>query len=512
MKFERRKNVARSVGVGFFSRIADCIFQFAIRTILLYTLGVLYLGLNSLFVSVLGMLSLTELGFSSVIIFSMYKPIAEDDTEKVKSLIAFYKKCYRIIGYIILFVGLCFTPFIKSIISGEYPHDTNIYVLYLINLVNTVISYFLFAYKSSILEAHQRNDLVSVTDFITNIIKYSLQILLLIVLEDYYAYLIVVPIATIIRNLLLSYLSQKYYPQISTNGAKKLSVTDLNEIKTQIKGVVLHKAGNVVFQYVDSIVISAFWGLGLLGVYNNYYYLLTAVGAFMAIISNSLMPGVGNLIATESKEKNTEVFKQVNLFYLWTATIGGCCFMCLYQPFMKIWMGDKYLLDFSSVVFLSLLFYVLQVNNAVGVFKGSLGMYWQDRYRPILSAGVNLILNIILSKIIGINGVIISSIVANIFVDFPYITIVFFKNYFDKSPHSYIVGQYIRSIISVVLLFVTYYFVSRINMDGYLGLAIRFLVCFLASNVLFILFNIWDKNMKELLRNIALKVKNKRRV
>lgn len=512
MKFERKKNVARSVSVGFFSKIFDCIFQFIIRTILLNTLGVLYLGLNSLFVSVLGVLSLTELGFSSVIIFSMYKPIAEDDIEKTKSLLSFYRRCYRTIGLIILFVGLLFTPFIKLIISGEYPQDTNIYLLYLINLANTVISYFLFAYKSSIFEAHQRNDLVSAADLVTNIIKYGLQTMLLVVLKNYYAYLIIVPVATIIRNLLLSYFSQKYYPQLSVEGAKTLAKSDLDEIKIQIKGVVLHKAGNAVFQYADSIVISAFWGLGLLGIYNNYYYLLTAVGVFMAIISNSLMPGVGNLIATESKEKNIEIFKQVNYFYFWVASIGSCCFMCMYQPFIRIWMGEEYLLDISCIVFLSLLFYVLQVNNAVGIFKGALGMYWQDRYRPLLSAGINLGLNLILSKFIGINGVIISSIVANILVDFPYVTIVFFKNYFRKSPRRYMMGQYFRTIISAAVLFVTYYFVSRVDIDGYLGLVTRLIVCLLVSNTLFIFFNIWDKTMKELMNKIVWKVKSRRRV
>lgn len=509
MRFERKKNVIKSVGVGFFSKLLDVFLQFALRTILINTLGILYLGLNSLFASIIGILSLTELGFGSVIIFSMYKPIAEDNIPVIKSLLAFYRKCYKVMGLIILISGVMLTPFITLIINGEYPTDTNIYVLYLLNLLNTVVSYFLFAYKSSILEAYQRNDLVSIVDGVTNLSKCVIQIVLLIILKNYYAYLIVVPCATILRNVLLHIVTIRRYPLLTVKGAAPISKEGLEEIKTQVKGVILHKLGNAVFQYADSVIISAFFGLSILGKYNNYYYILMAVSMFMVIVANSLIPGVGNSIAIESIDRNRKIFGTINEMYYWIATISAVCFVVLYQPFIELWIGTEMMLPFSVALLLALLFFVLQVNNAVGVYKGALGMWWEDRYRPIISAGVNLALNIWLSKVWGLEGVIVSSIVANIFVDFPYVTIILFKNYFKSGGLKYIIGQYVKIVLMVPVIYLAYVSAQFVCCDGYIGLVLKLLVCFIVGNMTFILINSSRKEFRDNVVPIVKTIKRK---
>ncbi|MBR4329805.1 MAG: polysaccharide biosynthesis protein, partial [Candidatus Riflebacteria bacterium] len=85
------------------------------------------MGLNSLFTSVLQVLNLTELGVSSALVYSMYKPIAEDNKEKICQLMNLYKYYYRIIGFIILCIGLILLPFIPNLIHGNIPSDINIY-------------------------------------------------------------------------------------------------------------------------------------------------------------------------------------------------------------------------------------------------------------------------------------------------------------------------------------------------------------------------------------------------
>ena len=131
------------------------------RTAMLYLMGGQYLGLNSLFTSILQVLNLAELGVGSAMIYSMYKPIAEDNNAEICALMQLYRTYYRIIGFIIAVVGFILTPFIQKLISRGVPQEINISVLYLLNLGATVLSYWLYAYKNSILQVHQRVDIVS---------------------------------------------------------------------------------------------------------------------------------------------------------------------------------------------------------------------------------------------------------------------------------------------------------------------------------------------------------------
>ena len=160
----RTLNAKRNMLASLINRIVSMLLPFVTRTIFIYSLGSLYLGLNSIFSSVLSVLSLAELGVGTAMVYSMYKPIANGDAETVCALLNLYRKIYRIIGAVILVLGLAFTPFLPHIIKGAVPADINLYVLYFINLFSTVVSYFLFAYKNSLLTASQRMDVISHID------------------------------------------------------------------------------------------------------------------------------------------------------------------------------------------------------------------------------------------------------------------------------------------------------------------------------------------------------------
>ena len=160
-KIERTKNATRNIIFGVILKAYQIIAPFLMRTALIYLMGVQYLGLNSLFTSILQVLNLAELGVGSAMIYSMYKPIAEDNNAAICALMKLYRTYYRVIGLIIAVAGCALTPFIPKLISGDVPEKVNIYVLYLLNLGATVLSYWLYAYKNSILQAYQRMDVVS---------------------------------------------------------------------------------------------------------------------------------------------------------------------------------------------------------------------------------------------------------------------------------------------------------------------------------------------------------------
>lgn len=179
MKIERTKNATRNIIFGVILKAYQIIIPFLMRTAMIYFMGVQYLGLNSLFTSILQVLNLAELGVGSAMIYSMYKPIAEDDNIAICALMNLYKNYYRVIGLVIAVVGCVLTPFIPKLISGDIPNGINIYILYLLNLGGTVLSYWLYAYKNSILQAHQRTDVVNKVIFVTSTIQYALQLLVL---------------------------------------------------------------------------------------------------------------------------------------------------------------------------------------------------------------------------------------------------------------------------------------------------------------------------------------------
>ena len=176
-KIERTKNATRNIIFGVILKAYQIIVPFLMRTAMIYLMGVQYLGLNSLFTSILQVLNLAELGVGSAMIYSMYKPIAEDDNATICALMKLYKTYYRIIGLVIAVIGCALTPFIPKLISGDVPDNLNIYLLYLLNLGATVLSYWLYAYKNCILQAHQRVDIVSKVSLVTSTIQYALQLL-----------------------------------------------------------------------------------------------------------------------------------------------------------------------------------------------------------------------------------------------------------------------------------------------------------------------------------------------
>ena len=259
MEMNRTRNASRNIAVGVFLKAYMILVPFAMRTLMIYVMGVEYLGLNSLFTSVLSVLSLAELGVGYAMCFSMYKPVAEDDTQTLCALMKLYKIYYRIIGLVIAVVGVILTPFIPKLIKGDVPADINIYVLYLINLGATVVSYWMFAYRNALLEAHQRSDIASKVAIVTQTFQYATQAFVLLYLKNYYLYVICSMATTVIYNLIVAAITAKIYPQYKPQGDIDKEYKD--KINQRIKDLFTSKIGMVILYSADSIVISSFMGL-----------------------------------------------------------------------------------------------------------------------------------------------------------------------------------------------------------------------------------------------------------
>ena len=239
-------------------------------------------------------MNLAELGVGAAMVYSMYKPIAEDNSNMICALMRLYKIYYRIIGLIVLIAGLIIMPFVPKLISGTVPDGINIYVLYVLNLAATVVSYWLFAYKNSLLTAHQRTDIVNNITIATSTVQYVLQAVVLLVMKNYYVYLIVALASQAVLNIVTAYWATKMYPQYEARG--ELDRQSVKEINQRVKDLFTSKLGSIIVNSADTIVISAFLGLSILGVYNNYYYILNAVLGFVTIIFTACTAGIGKKV------------------------------------------------------------------------------------------------------------------------------------------------------------------------------------------------------------------------
>lgn len=470
-KIERTKNATRNIIFGVILRAYQIIVPFLMRTAMIYLMGVQYLGLNSLFTSVLQVLNLAELGVGSAMIYSMYRPIAEDDNTTICALMKLYRTYYRLIGLIIAVVGCILTPFIPKLISGDIPQGINIYILYLLNLGATVLSYWLFAYKNSILQAHQRTDIVSKVTLITNTIQYVLQLFVLWIFKNYYLYVIVMLVTQALTNIVTAIMADKIYPQFKPKG--ELHKEEIHQINQKIRDLFTAKLGGVVVGSSDTIVISAFLGLTTLAVYQNYYFIMNSICGFITVIFSAITAGIGNSLVTESSEKNYNDFKKFTFIICFILCICCCCFVGLYQPFMKLWVGKKFMLSFSFVILFCILFYCLELAMVWATVKDAAGLWHSDRFRPLIGACANLIMNIVLVQVIGLYGIILSTVFSYIFISMPWLIHNLFKFLYNESLKVYLKDLSMYILVAILATTITTIICRKITFVGIFELVFK---------------------------------------
>jgi O-antigen/teichoic acid export membrane protein len=282
MKFARTKNTLRNIAFGSLDRLINIVLPFASRTVILYVMGTKYLGLSSLFSSILSFLSLTELGIGAAMVYSMYKPIAENDHTTICALMNLYKKLYRIIGTVVLVLGLALMPFLKILVPEELPPDINLYLLYFIYLINAVLSYWLFAYKNALLQAYQRSDINSKIATIITFASYTVMLTSLFLTRNYYAYVIWLPIFTILTNVLRLVFVNRNFPGLEPAGEVPAELK--KSIFKKTSALIGTKLNTVVLNAADNLVMSAFLGLTVIAMYGNYHYIMTSVIGFLALL------------------------------------------------------------------------------------------------------------------------------------------------------------------------------------------------------------------------------------
>lgn len=485
MKIERTKNAERNIVFGVMLKVYQIAVPFLMRTAMIYFMGVEYLGLSSLFASVLQVLNLAELGVSSAMVYSMYLPIVEDDEATICALLRLYRTYYRLIGLVIAAAGLLLTPFIPALIEGELPGGLNIYILYWMNLAVTVLSYWLFAYKNSLLQAHQRTDVSSKVMLGTNSLLYGLQLLVIVTVKDYYLYTMVNVAVQVLTNLATALVVTRMYPRYRPAG--RLPREKVEEINRRIRDLFTSKVGSVVVNSADTIVISAFLGLSALAVYQNYYYILWAVIGVVGIVFAACTAGIGNSIIVETSEKNFRDLRILTFLTCWIAGFCAACLLCLYQPFMEIWVGEELMLTFPAVICFCIYYFVYEINQLLNTYKDAAGIWHEDRFRPLVTALANLTMNLIMVQFWGLYGVILSTVLSMLFVGMPWLLHNLFTVLFSRAQlRPYLERLLLYALTAVAGCAASYGICAQVPLEGWPLLIVRGVICCVVPNLLFL--------------------------
>lgn len=486
MEFNRTQNAARNIFYGTILKIYQLIVPFIMRTIIIYYLGIEYLGLDSLFTSVLQVLNLAELGVGSAMVYSMYKPMIDDDRKKLRSLMHLYRTYYRIIGLVILLVGLILTPFIPNLIHGTIPSGMNIYILYILNLLATVLSYWLFAYKSSLLNAYQRNDVISKITLLTNTIRYIFQIWMIVGLKSYYGYLMVTLGTQVLTNVVTAFATSKMYPDLTVGDP--LDKDEVKVINRRIRDLMTAKLGGVVLAPSDTLIISSFLGLTVLARYQNYFYIVTAIAGMIGVVFASVTAGIGNSLIVESEEKNVQDLSKFTFAICWISGVGSACMLTMCQPFIELWVGKQNLLDYGIVICLAIYFFVTELNQLLNTYKDAGGVWRKDRFRPLVVSLINIILNILIVQVWGVYGALLSTVLSMILVGMPWLLHNLFTTIFEKKYFK----SYFRKLIyyvtiTVVGCFLAVYLCSFINTDLFMTLVLNAVISVVVMDIIYVI-------------------------
>ncbi len=504
-KKTRKQYVTLNILAGSVSQVISMILQLIGRTIFIHALGIEYLGINAMFYNVLMVLSLADLGFGTAIIYSMYKPLAQNDTETVVALMTYYKKIYHRLAFVVAVIGIGMLPLLPFVVNlnTEIPYLSFYYLLYVANIV---ISY-LMSYKYTIITADQKSYLITVYSLVGSILQTLVQIIVLVVFKNFMLYLMVFILRTLLVNWFQSNKAKKIYPYIQ--GSRELDTATKKSIFENVKSMFLYKLGGVLLNNTDNFIISILVGTVYVGFYSNYLTIIVAIYSFTDIIFDSVTSSIGNLNASEDNDRKYEIFNIFNFIVFWIMTFCSVCFLVLFNDFITLWVGKEFVFGMLTVSIIVLNFFMPGSITSISVYRDTTGMFRQTKYVFLITAFINLVLSVILGKMYGLFGILLATAIARMLTNMWYEPFILFKNYFKKSPIYYFRRQAFYWAIAVGCCVGTYLLSQTISTVSVLNLIIKLIICMIVPNAIILVLFYRSKEFDYINEQMIRKVKNK---
>lgn len=403
-------------------------------------------GWPGLLGNVLGALSITELGISTAIGFSLYKTLAEKDYKSTSALMSVYRKAYAVIGVfaaaagVILFISLDF-----FVPAEKQPDGTSL--AYFVFLFDIVIKYFL-SYKTTLISSDNQSYKLTPISISMSVMQTVLQIAVLLIFKNYSAYILVQLICTVITAALQNRFVTRQYPEVDFYSKEHLSDLQKGQLKKNIGGLFITKIGDYLINSTDNLIITKMVSLEATGIYSNYLLIREVVNGFISSIFGGITAGMGNVVAIESDDKKKEVFNTLMFCAYFIYSFEAVCFLCLFNSFIgDIWVGKEFLFDQVTVTIIVVNNYLTGLRIPMITMKTASGTYMEDSWVPFAFSAINLVSSVFLAKRIGIAGVFLGTMIGSLLTADWYRPIVIYKKVF----HSNVKEYYKRYILYIAL-------------------------------------------------------------
>ncbi|URT70207.1 lipopolysaccharide biosynthesis protein [Cytobacillus firmus] len=500
----RTSNSIKNISISILSQIVIVILGFVSRKAFLDSLGIDYLGVNGLLTNVLSIMALVEGGIGISIVYNLYKPLAEDDRNKVIALVQLYKKVYGILSIIILFISICIYPFLGTLIkNGNSIAD--ITLIYSLFVLKNIVSY-LNAHKWSLINADQKGYVLAKIDLMFQVFTSIAKIIILITTKSYILYLIFELIIYVIQNLINGSIVNKRYSYIKTKEKYPLDKSTKENLVKNVKAMFLHNIGGFLVFGIDNILISSFIGLATVGIYSNYTMIINQLAALVKPVLGGIDSSIGNLIATESSDKNYSIFKVTYLVNFWLYSLCVIVLFNLLEPLISWWLGSQYILNNLTFIIVLLNFYLTGMRTAIATFKNKAGLFVQDKYAPLFEGFINLIASLFLVKYFGLAGIFIGTTISTLTTVFWTQPVIVYKYVFKRSVFLYFKKYIVFGLLTLAACFITTIICNSLIIgDNFLALAGKGLISLIVPNVIYIVIFYKSKEFQYLI-NIALSV------
>lgn len=502
MENSRTKNSVLIMATSGVRQFLTLLLSFASRTVFIYVLGARYLGINGLFSNILAMLSLAELGIGSAISYYLYKPIALNDKERIKSLMQFYKTCYRVVGFAIIGFGCLIMPFLNKMVNLNQPIPENLYLIYFLFLLDSAFTYLFWAYKQAIMFANQQQYKIEKINIAFAILSCCVDIIVLLIFKSFIIYLLFKMAIVIVKNIIIAKKIDKAFPHLKEKDIKRLSKTEVKDIFKGVFDESVFKLGSTLFNSTLNIIVSIFIGTIIVGYYSNYYMIIGQVGIVFGLIMGSIIAGIGNVVATETTEKTYTLYKQLDMGVF---LVNAFCTICMFQllnSFVHLWLGHvgrEYVLSQVIVGLICLDFFLNNSCQVIATYRTAAGLFKVGRDRQVIAGIINIPLSIGLIKLFGLSGAFMSPVLCKLFITVCPFLIDLEKKLFQQTwkvaVRDYFYKFFLTVIISIVVWLSCLYFHEK----SFLFFIIEVFLTSLLSIIFLIVFTYKTKEMKALL-------------
>ncbi len=486
----RVKNTLFNLNASVISMLITNLLGFISRTIFLKILDASFLGINGLCSNILSMLSLAELGLGTSIVYSLYKPLAEEDNQKINILMSFYKKAYSIVGSIVAVLGVAALSLLPKVVPDIVVYE-NYQFYYLLFLLNTVSSYFL-SYRETLISADQKGYKLTSRNVAFQVVTTVVQIVILVFTKSYAAYLISQTVVQTVRKIAINRYIGKQYPLVDFKSKTPLPTQDRKTISKNVRAMVMQKIGGYIVFGTDNLLIGHYVSVAMVGIYSNYTLLISIIYTLSVSIFTSMSASVGNLTAGD-KKREYEVYKSVFFINFCISSFAAICLFSFLNPFMGIWLGEEFVLPSTIVLVVVINNYLTSMRKSMEIFYNSNGLFWHSRYKSVVEAAINLVVSVILAEKFGMIGIFIGTLVSSVSTTMLWDVYVLYKYGFNKKFKNYITDYILKFIyyclITIIIYILTSLIGGIIGTDSIIKLLLLCLLDFIVFTLaIFILF------------------------